>query len=448
MEGIQTIRADATNVGVVTKEQLEQTLPQTEGLSPLDWVKQMSGEEAPVPKEVPAVKVETAPRAEEPTPNTPEPVVEEKPVVEKPLDDAEPSEEEEDKEDQELEGVDPNPIAKSYKNLKAVHREAKETIATITKEKEELKAKIAQYDTGEVYPEIVQTLQEEIKELEKYRVLHDLKSSRDYREKFVEPVKALKDDIYLKAEEYGVPEEVIEEVMSTPDKKAQGLFIQRYFGTVDEDDAYEIRQKLKQIRSIELQAKEAEKDPVRISEQLREERGVIEEQARVERAKKAHDVSRKGWLSGLAKIRAEGKALELIPKTNDEKFNQSIVKPLVDQASLDFSRFMTDLVNRGLSEVTEEWAASVAEIFLRAQSTATAYDTRNNAVEELNRIQAEQVQSKKYERPWVGRANGSIQSSRQEAHVPGTGPHNRSRDMKSNYENAADEILKSVGAYK
>jgi len=364
--------------------------PQTQPLDPQkvsDDVLKAKAEVPSVQEPIPTIKKQTEePKKEE---LTPEPQ-----KVEEPLD---------------PELADDSNYQENYKKLKTKFKETKASLTQLQTEKETLTTDLEKYKTGEVVPQILRDKEQRIAELEKWEKIHNLKSSKEYTDKYIQPLSAKETQLKAILTDYGIPEEsqgeVLTQALNTTNTADLNRFLSSHF---DELGASEIKTIVKDIKHLQTEAKNAEAEPARVLSELTQE---AQRTAEIKHQTKIQSIEanvRDSWVESLTEIRAEKKVLELIRKDNDPEFNKNFVDPILSQASLEYGKFVTELVDAGIENLPKPLAKVLAKAFLLAHATAVAIPSRNAAMQKVEEVTRNASRVNSLMRPQIG---GGVASS-------------------------------------
>lgn len=293
-----------------------------------------------------------------------------------------------------------------FKKLRTKFKETENTLKTVQAEKEKLAKDLEKYQTGEVVPEVLQAKEQRIAELEHYEKIHNLKGSEAYKKTIAEPLREVADKIKTYAADYGIPEDVLQNVTDLSNADLN-RFLDGHFDSVG---ALEVKALINQSKELLGKALEAEKTPAQMLAQLEAQQTKINEAQEVSRKEGLANSSRIAWSTALGKIRKEGKAIELIRKDNDHEHNQKYVDPILKQAAGEYGKFITAFAKAGIKELEPEVASALAEAVLLAHASAVALPTRDASMREAEAI----LNNTRYNtliRPNVGGGTPSVSSA-------------------------------------
>lgn len=298
-----------------------------------------------------------------------------------------------------------NPGAEHFKKLRTSHSELKKSAADLKRERDELAEKVKKYDTGEIVPDVLQAKDEEITRLSKFEKLVNLKSSKEYQEKFIAPIQETKIKLKEIFAEYGVPAEeldsVVNKALNTDNRVELNRFLQEHLGN-DELGAIETKALVVKAKEIQLAASNAEKEPAKMLEDLQKENEAVMQIRDTNRKNQIVGVAKSSWLESLDEIRSEGRLVELIHKEDDPEFNAAYPDQLLPQAAKEYGKIVTELGKRGLTELDKPLAKALSKMVLMAHSSAVAVETRNRAMEGIEELTNNLTRQHTMLRPPIG----------------------------------------------
>jgi hypothetical protein len=122
-----------------------------------------------------------------------------------------------------------------------------------------------------------------------------------------------------------------------------------------------------------------EKEPVRALEGLKAEYKAVQETRMAQRKQAIASTSRNAWISQLHRIRAEGKAKELIMVEGNTDHNEKVVRPVLTQAATEYGKLVNILAEDGLEVLSEKAANALAASVLLAHASAVSLHTQRTA---------------------------------------------------------------------
>ena len=276
----------------------------------------------------------------------------------------------------------------SFKALQSKFKEVKKTLKEKQKEAEEAKRRLEEIDTGRALPKVVEEKENEIKRLKPYEEIVNLKSSKEYQEKYVKPLDERRTRLKNIFTDYEIPAEVqdqlIDRAINTNSERELNEFVAENFDPVG---ALEVKGIINAVKGLTKEAQEAEKSPAQVLAKLQTEGAQVREAADRERKIKIYENAKGSWRNTLGRIRGEGKLLELIPRDNDPEFNEKFVAPILKQASQDFEAMVKELAEAGAQNIPETTLNALAASFLQAHATGMAVATRDNALKHIQALE-------------------------------------------------------------
>lgn len=309
--------------------------------------------------------------------------------------------------------TDPDlPVAENFKKLRTKAAEATKTLKQVQEDKSKLEEELSKLktdiETGAVLPNVVQEKENEIARLSRFEHLHNLKFSKEYQENFTKPLNEIHGKLSEIARDYEVPLEVVQKALNIEKRSELNEYLGRHF---DDVGALEIKQLVGEARGLQAKAREAEGEPIKALETLREEGRRFAEVRDQERRTSIADTSKKSWTNAVLKIRAEGKAEELIHRQGDSAHNQNVVTPLLTAASVEFGKTITALARAGLERLDPEVAEALARAHLYGVTGAVAIHTRNEVLRQNEELKKNTQRQNGFMRPMAGAAGSSAPSA-------------------------------------
>lgn len=285
-------------------------------------------------------------------------------------------------------------LRKKANEYKTQLTEAQESLRTVAEELE-------RYKKGEAIPETLKEKDDRIAALEHYERLHGFRLSPEYQKKYVEPLEQLKTKAVQLAQDYQVEVEVLDEALALTNKKDLNSFLRNYF---DDVGALEVREVLTKIREIDNEAKEAEKEPEKSFQNLKDSYANEQREQESLRIGNITANSRDGWIAALQEVRAEETYPELI-LTGDIEADK-IARPIVESAAQEYGKFVKLLVGLGAKELPKDVAKILAKRFQLSQASSVIAESRAHHYQRSQEIIRENERQAAMIRPPVGSATG------------------------------------------
>lgn len=286
----------------------------------------------------------------------------------------------------------------SYKTLKTKYKETNDALKKERDEKEKWQRKSEAYETGTAIPQVLQEKENELQKLKSYKDLVDFKSSDEYEEKFAKPLEESKTKLKAISDELNVP---IEEVLNAS-KGTEGQFNRFLSENFDIVSAMEVKNIVKGINELEGKKTEAETNPQKHLERLRQESARANEVKDLERKHAIQSSSKEAWVKTLNKIKADGKFTALIYSETDKDFNERVVKPLMTHAATEYAKTIHTLAERGIKDLDPQLAEAIALGHLLGSSSGVLAEAATKAMEEAEQIKSNTKNLFKFNRPSVG----------------------------------------------
>lgn len=296
------------------------------------------------------------------------------------------------------------PLLDNFKRLRDSYRETKKTLKEREKESEAIRQKLNKYESGEELPEAVKDLKAAAERGAFYEKLHSLRTSREYRDKFIIPLEERKAELKTMATAYGIPEHIILQATKFQNVAELNRFLSSHF---DDVGALEAKEVILDIQSIQKDAIAAEREPAQMFEKLQQESATMYAAEAARKRENLNTIARQSWGIALDKIRADGKAEELIYREGDSRHNEEIVKPFLETASKNFATEMKALVAAGVGELPEQVITAIAHRHLLAVVSSSALVTRRTVLDEMGKLNNGIKSLQGYIKPPLGGSTGS-----------------------------------------
>jgi hypothetical protein len=260
--------------------------------------------------------------------------------------------------------------AESFENLAKQH-EAKVL---------ELEAEVARLKKLE--EDELPKVKDRVKSLEHYEKLYALELSPEYQEQYLKPIEQAKERLKAIGAEYEIPQDIMEQASTITNKKQLNQFLIEHF---DELGALEVKNVINDIQNLQTKAEQAKKQPAIALEEMRQNAESREMQDLQVRTQKITHNATQGWIKALNELNAEDKYPELKIVDGDFKHNE-ISRPIVENASAEYGKFVTLLAHLGLKELPEEAASIIAKRFALSEAALVMAQSRAhhyNAAQEL-----------------------------------------------------------------
>lgn len=300
------------------------------------------------------------------------------------------------------------PVAENFKRLRLKLKETAHSLKEAKSAQAETVKELEGYKTGSVLPEVLMEKENRIAELERYEKLHSLKTSKEYQEKFVQPLSGLRNKLHEMAADYELPKEVMDQALGIRNKAELNRFLANNF---DEVGALEAKQVINQINSIQEDARDAEAEPAKALDNLIEEHARVDEFRDAERRSRIADISKDTWVESLVSIREEGKIPELIMKESDPTHNDKFVKPILQAAASEYGRLVRALAEGGLKTMPKDLGYALARMVQLAHASAVSIESRAAAMKHAEDLERNIDRTASYYRPQIGSAGGGVSGS-------------------------------------
>jgi len=248
--------------------------------------------------------------------------------------------------------------------LKAVNSEKNQ----FKTELENLRQKVADYETGLAVPEITAEQTRRIEELEIYEKLYNFKASPVYKKNFVEPITQEQTKLAELANEYGVGVEVLNAAFAATTTAETNRILSQHF--TDDVGALEAKSIIKNIKKIQSDALEAEKEPAQSLARMQQENDRILAEQRAKANDSIVHTSKEGWSESLLTLREDTRFPEIVYREGDSEHNDKYVRPILTRAGQEYGKFVRVLAEHGLTELPKEVSIALARMTKLAHLSA------------------------------------------------------------------------------
>lgn len=284
--------------------------------------------------------------------------------------------------------------------LKSTHQERE----TFRLENEALKNKVQEYDTGLVVPEQLQTLQNEIEELQKYKQIYNLEASPGYIEAIATPMTETKDTLVALAGDYEAPLEILDQAMALTNKAERNRLLGQYF--TDPAAVLEVNTHLNRLQELNQKAAAARNEPSKAMAKLHKQTQDALAERRAQEIEGISAVAKSGWSESLMALREEDH-LFLSFKDGDTEHNETIARPILNKASRDYGVVIRALGENGLKQLPQEISGVIARSIQLAHESAILRHQNNQLTEEVITLRTRVGNLNSLNRPGVnGGGNG------------------------------------------
>lgn len=325
---------------------------------------------------------------------------------------------------------EPDKIADNFKKFRKITKASKEAAAAAEKKAKELEEKLKEFNDGTFIPEVVQEKENEIARLSVYEKLHSLKTSKEYRQKFVEPLNQLGSQLENIAIDYEIPPETLEEALNITNRRELNQFLSSQ--GFDEAGASEVKSIFEKMRDLHGAARQAELQPAQVLKELQQEAQAMQAQETAQRNARISDQAKTAWVKALTKLRQEGKHQELIHRETDPAHNANVNR-LLSAASSEFGKAVKALVANGLKELPEEIGEYFANMSIHGHTSVINALTRDSFAQEAERLEQQNREINQFIRPITTR--GGTQGT----------PTSNGKEKPLTPKEAANEALRRSG---
>lgn len=257
-----------------------------------------------------------------------------------------------------------------FKKLRTKYQTAAKELRERTVELDNLKKKIKDYDEGVSVAPVTQQQLARIAELEKYETLYNFKGSPVYREKFTAPLQSEHAKLSEIAKEYNINEETVRAALNAGSSADTNRILSQAFG--DEVGALEAKSIIRNIKKIQSEAMEAEREPAQALARMQEDSDRIA----AEQRRQANDViantARSGWSESLVTLREDPRFPELSFQEGNSEHNEKYVRPILTKAGQEYGKIVRALAENGLKQMPKDLSFALAKMTQLAHQSAVA----------------------------------------------------------------------------
>lgn len=292
-----------------------------------------------------------------------------------------------------------------YKRLKTQYKDTKKSLKELESERESLKTRVARYESGEEFPDIIRQKEARIKELEPFEQLINLKKSPAYQEKITKPLTELNQKLSNYAKDYGLPDDVIQDALALTNQADLNSFLRDHF---DDVGALEVKQLIRDAQKVKTDAAAMEVEPQKALASMSQEYEAIKERQIQEKKGRIFNTSTGAWERAVTKVRQDGRIQALIPRANDPEFNEKYPKALTEKAAHEFGRLVNVLTEHGLEELPDDVAEALANYALLGVSSAVNAAEADAYRQALIDTEMSSKRTNSMLRPQIGAQGGGV----------------------------------------
>lgn len=291
------------------------------------------------------------------------------------------------------------PIKVLRNKYKKVSTEAKKS----REELEQVRTKLKEFEDGTAFPEAVTQLQQRVAELEPYEKAINFKASAVYREKFAVPLRADQEKLRTIAVENEIDTDVFNRAFAAKNDTETNRILSSEIN--DPITALEAKGLIKNIKRIQGEAVEAEKDAEGSLARMQEENDRIETERKTTIRDTVLYNSKSAWTKSLESLREDKRFPELAFQEGNTEHNEQIVRPLLTRASQEYGRMVSGLMQHGLTELPEDIGHAIAKMAVLAHQSAVATVQRDAALKRIAELEATLHKTNRVNYPGVNRSS-------------------------------------------
>lgn len=297
------------------------------------------------------------------------------------------------------------------KKMRSALKNATQQVKSHNTELETLRKKVTDYENGLAVPEVTAAQLARIEELEKYEKLYNLKATPAYREKYVKPIEEEKSKLQSLAKDYGVSEEVLNAAFNAPTAAETNRILSQSFQ--DDVGALEAKSLLRNIKKIQTEAHEAEKEPVQTFSRLQEESDRIMQEKRQRANEAIVYTSKDAWSEALLGLREDNRFPELVYREGDTEHNEKYVRPTLTKAGQEFGKIVKTLAQNGLTEMPKDLGIAMSRMCQLAHQAGILAHHREQLANRVAELENLLGIKNGLDRPGVNSTGGGMVTSNQ-----------------------------------
>lgn len=291
---------------------------------------------------------------------------------------------------------------KGLRNALSAERDRSKSLET---ELEETKRKLESVDDVDQLKAELAASKERIGELEKYEKLVGVKQSKEYREKYVDGIQSLLDEVSEIAKDYEVPNSVLKQAVAQSSRRQLNELLGEHFDAVAVGD---VRPIILKIQKLLQEKKSIDDGPIEAEEQLlkagEEKEKIAQEKAR----KSIQNTVQDEWANSLVLYTGEDSGVDILKEVPGDNEHNKTRAELINKAATEYGGALSKLVTRGLRELPADVAQEFASRFQLAEVAKHLLAERAALQERLDDLEDKFKKQKAYNRPMsAGSAAGS-----------------------------------------
>lgn len=268
-------------------------------------------------------------------------------------------------------------LKKFRTKLKSVNKD----LRSQREENETLKKKVTDYESGLAVPETLAQMQARIDQLETYEKLYNFKASPVYQQKFAQPLQEEHQKLKDLATEYDIDKESLNSVLSAGSAQETNRLLSQLF--TDEVGALEAKSILRNIKKIQNEAGEAEKEPASALVRMQTENERIIQDRRAREHATIANVSKDAWVEALQHLRVDNRFPEITYREGDTEHNEKYVRPLLTKAGYEYGKMIKEIAQNGITKDVSRAIARMTQLSHQAAVVGLERDRLQKRVQEL-----------------------------------------------------------------
>lgn len=335
-----------------------------------------------------------------------------------------------DPDDAELGEESPEVLQKEhYQNLRAKAKEARTKAKELEAQLAERDSKLQKYETGEIVPDLLREQNDKIERLSKYEKLINVKTSEEYIEGIAQPLNEKIAKLKETFKGYNIPDEQLDVALNhfledRSEAEQNATLLENF----DALGAQKVSGLLQEIKGLKAREQEIDNEPS-LFEKLQQEAQARKATEDLQRTTKIKEIAQSAWVDTLTEIRNEGKVRELIRSETDSVFNEKFVDPILQESAIQYGKIITELAKQGVKEITKDLAKQLTTMTLKSVTHALAFEARDVALTQLDKIESVADRANMLLRPNIGGGTPRGNTNNGAAQAPSLTPQQAAQQL-------------------
>lgn len=284
----------------------------------------------------------------------------------------------------------------NIKGLRNALKTEREKIDTLETELKQTKDKLEHVGDVEELRGQLEEARKEVEQLKKYESLVGLKQSKEYKERYIDGVDNLVKQAQEIAKDYEVPNEVLQQLVSTGNRRDMNRLLAEHFDTIGAGD---IRPVILDIQKLLIEKKKVENDPSKAEKDLLEAAKTKEKKEQELARRDLESVVQSGWADIATLYSGKDSAVEPLKEVSGNESHNKTRTEIMQRAAKDYGQVMGILVKHGLRKLPEETAKAFAARFQLAEVTGHLMAQNETLLEQNKELRTKLGKYSNYTRP-------------------------------------------------